>query len=69
MNSELDPVLLVPGIVGSILDAVNKKDGSSDQVWVQCYLIVTYELQKLTIHSHLDERRILFLITFEKPIM
>ena len=35
VNSELDPVLLVPGIVGSILDAVNKKDGSSERVWVR----------------------------------
>ena len=25
---------------------------------MQCFLIVTYELQKLTFHSHLDERRI-----------
>ena len=41
LNSKLDPVLLVPRIFGSILDAVNKKDGSSERVWVRCYLIVT----------------------------
>ena len=45
VNSEFDPVLLVPGIVGSILDAVNKKDGSSERVWVQM-LMASCEFKK-----------------------
>lgn len=38
VNSDLDPVLLVPGIAGSILDSVNKKDGSSERVWVRMFM-------------------------------
>ena len=45
MNCGLDPVPLVPGIAGSILDAVNKKDGSSERVWVRM-LMASCEFKK-----------------------
>eukprot|EP01018_Ginkgo_biloba_P032570 Gb_18496 [translate_table: standard] len=38
VNSELNPVLLVPGIGGSILNAVNKKNGRSERIWVRIIL-------------------------------
>lgn len=34
VNPDLDPVLLVPGIAGSILNAVTE-DGQEDRVWVR----------------------------------
>lgn len=35
VNPNLDPVLLVPGIGGSIMNAVNDEDGSEERVWVR----------------------------------
>ncbi|PKA52245.1 Lecithin-cholesterol acyltransferase-like 4 [Apostasia shenzhenica] len=35
VNPDLDPVLLVPGIAGSILHAVDDDDGKQERVWVR----------------------------------
>ncbi|CAH9145709.1 unnamed protein product [Cuscuta epithymum] len=35
VDPTLDPVLLVPGIAGSILNAVNHKTGCSERIWVR----------------------------------
>ncbi|GER43254.1 histidine triad nucleotide-binding protein [Striga asiatica] len=35
VDPTLDPVLLVPGIAGSILNAVNDKTGKTERVWVR----------------------------------
>ncbi|XP_057870840.2 phospholipase A(1) LCAT3 [Cryptomeria japonica] len=45
VNKELDPVLLVPGIAGSILNAVSNKDESSERVWVRI-LLASCEFKK-----------------------
>uniref|UniRef100_A0A0D6QU21 Uncharacterized protein n=1 Tax=Araucaria cunninghamii TaxID=56994 RepID=A0A0D6QU21_ARACU len=45
VNPELDPVVLVPGIAGSILNAVNKDNGSSERVWVRI-LLASCEFKK-----------------------
>ncbi|CAI8583425.1 unnamed protein product [Vicia faba] len=43
INPNLDPVLLVPGVGGSILNAVNT-DGSQERVWVR-FLSAEYKLK------------------------
>lgn len=35
VDPTLDPVLLVPGICGSILNAVDDKTGKTERVWVR----------------------------------
>lgn len=35
IDPTLDPVLLVPGVAGSILNAVDKKTGRTERVWVR----------------------------------
>lgn len=35
VDPTLDPVLLVPGIAGSILNAVDAKTGKTERVWVR----------------------------------
>nr|GMD30299.1 lecithin-cholesterol acyltransferase-like 4 [Ipomoea batatas]GMD30301.1 lecithin-cholesterol acyltransferase-like 4 [Ipomoea batatas]GME05762.1 lecithin-cholesterol acyltransferase-like 4 [Ipomoea batatas] len=35
VDPTLDPVLLVPGIAGSIINAVNNKTGKSERIWVR----------------------------------
>lgn len=35
VDPTLDPVLLVPGIAGSILNAVDDKTGKTERVWVR----------------------------------
>ncbi|WMV15351.1 hypothetical protein MTR67_008736 [Solanum verrucosum] len=35
IDPNLDPVLLVPGVAGSILNAVDKKTGRTERVWVR----------------------------------
>lgn len=35
VDPTLDPVLLVPGIAGSILNAVDGKSGRTERVWVR----------------------------------
>lgn len=35
VNPNLDPVLLVPGIAGSILKAVDDENGKEERVWVR----------------------------------
>lgn len=35
VDPTLDPVLLVPGIAGSILNAVDNKTGRTERVWVR----------------------------------
>lgn len=44
VNPNLDPVLLVPGVGGSILNAVNESDGSQERVWVR-FLSAEYKLK------------------------
>ncbi|XP_061354729.1 lecithin-cholesterol acyltransferase-like 4 [Gastrolobium bilobum] len=44
LNPNLDPVLLVPGIGGSMLNAVNDSDGSQERVWVR-FLSAEYKLK------------------------
>jgi hypothetical protein len=44
VNPNLDPVLLVPGVGGSILNAVNETDGSQERVWVR-FLSAEYKLK------------------------
>lgn len=43
-NPNLDPVLLVPGIGGTILNAVNDSDGNEERVWVR-FLSAEYKLK------------------------
>lgn len=35
IDPDLDPVLLVPGIAGSILKAVDHQNGNEERVWVR----------------------------------
>lgn len=35
VDPTLDPVLLVPGIAGSILNAVDQKTGNKERIWVR----------------------------------
>lgn len=35
VDPTLDPVLLVPGVAGSILNAVDDKTGKKERVWVR----------------------------------
>ena len=35
VDPDLDPVLLVPGIAGSILKAVDDQNGKEERVWVR----------------------------------
>lgn len=35
VDPNLDPVLLVPGVAGSILNAVNEDTGKEERVWVR----------------------------------
>lgn len=35
VDPNLDPVLLVPGVAGSILNAVNQDTGKEERVWVR----------------------------------
>lgn len=35
VDPSLDPVLLVPGIAGSILNAIDEKTGKEERVWVR----------------------------------
>jgi len=44
VNPNLDPVLLVPGVGGSILHAVSDPDGSQERVWVR-FLSAEYKLK------------------------
>lgn len=44
VNPNLDPVLLIPGVGGSILNAVNEADGSEERVWVR-FLSAEYKLK------------------------
>ncbi|XP_014509174.1 lecithin-cholesterol acyltransferase-like 4 [Vigna radiata var. radiata] len=44
INPNLDPVLLVPGVGGSILHAVSDPDGSQERVWVR-FLSAEYKLK------------------------
>ncbi|KAL1359440.1 hypothetical protein HN51_004751 [Arachis hypogaea] len=44
VNTDLDPVLLVPGIGGSILHAVNIDDDSYERVWVR-FVAAEYKLK------------------------
>lgn len=44
VNPNLDPVLLVPGIAGSLLHAVDDRDGSEERVWVR-FLAAEYMLK------------------------
>ncbi|KAJ1433735.1 Lecithin:cholesterol/phospholipid:diacylglycerol acyltransferase [Sesbania bispinosa] len=44
VNPNLDPVLLVPGVGGSILHAVNDSDGNHERVWVR-FLSAEYKLK------------------------
>jgi len=44
VNPNLDPVLLVPGVGGSILHAVSDADGSQERVWVR-FLSAEYKLK------------------------
>lgn len=44
VNPNLDPVLLVPGVGGSMLNAVDDRDGSEERVWVR-FLSAEYKLK------------------------
>ncbi|KAL2344684.1 hypothetical protein Fmac_005969 [Flemingia macrophylla] len=44
LNPNLDPVLLVPGVGGSILNAVSEADGGQERVWVR-FLSAEYKLK------------------------
>ena len=44
VNPNLDPVLLLPGVGGSILNAVNDADGTQERVWVR-FLSAEYKLK------------------------
>ncbi|TKY58986.1 Lecithin-cholesterol acyltransferase 4 [Spatholobus suberectus] len=44
VNPNLDPVLLVPGVGGSILNAVSDSDGGQERVWVR-FLNAEYKLK------------------------
>ena len=44
VKTNLDPVLLVPGIAGSMLHAVDDSDGSYERVWVR-FLSAEYKLK------------------------
>lgn len=37
VDPNLDPVLLVPGIAGSILNAVDHENGNEERVWVRIF--------------------------------
>lgn len=37
VDPTLDPVLLVPGIAGSILNAIDEKTGQEERVWVRVF--------------------------------
>lgn len=37
VDPNLDPVLLVPGVAGSILNAVNDDTGKEERVWVRIF--------------------------------
>lgn len=37
VDPNLDPVLLVPGIAGSILKAVNDDNGKEERVWIRIF--------------------------------
>lgn len=37
VDPNLDPVLLVPGIAGSILNAVDHENGKEERVWVRIF--------------------------------
>lgn len=37
VDPNLDPVLLVPGIAGSILKAVDAQNGNDERVWVRLF--------------------------------
>ncbi|KAK7256329.1 hypothetical protein RIF29_29771 [Crotalaria pallida] len=44
VNPNLDPVLLVPGIGGSMLNAVDDRNGTEERVWVR-FLSAEYTLK------------------------
>lgn len=44
VNPNLDPVLLVPGVGGSMLHAVDESEGSRERVWVR-FLNAEYTLK------------------------